>query len=134
MKYHKRSYNRTDLVCPTCKKVFTVLQCEIRKKRKYCSYTCIRRSPATKKKMSITKLGSLNPMWKGNSAGLDAIHIWVAKRKKKPKKCVRCRKAPPRDLANISQKYYRKISDWRWLCRRCHMLSDGRMKNLNYNH
>lgn len=35
------------------------------------------------------------------------------------------------DLANISQEYLDDISDWEYLCRRCHMLKDGRMNNLN---
>lgn len=34
------------------------------------------------------------------------------------------------DIANVSQRYLRDISDWRWLCRRCHMISDGRVNNL----
>jgi len=32
------------------------------------------------------------------------------------------------DLANISQEYKREISDWEWLCRKCHMTKDGRLK------
>lgn len=35
------------------------------------------------------------------------------------------------DLANISQQYNDDITDWEYLCRRCHMLKDGRMNNLS---
>ena len=41
------------------------------------------------------------------------------------------------DLANISQQYLNDITDWEYLCRRCHMLKDGRMANLDrrkYDH
>lgn len=41
------------------------------------------------------------------------------------------------DLANISQNYLDDITDWEYLCRRCHMLKDGRMANLDrtkYDH
>jgi len=72
-------------------------------------------------------LDSKNGMWKGDKAGLDAIHIWVLMRKPKPEFCVDCGIKPPKDLANISQKYKRDINDFEWLCRRCHMFKDGRL-------
>ncbi len=75
-------------------------------------------------------LNSKNGMWKGNKVGLDAIHMWVLKRKPKPKFCVDCFAKPPKDLANISQKYKRDINDFEWLCRRCHMLKDGRLRRF----
>lgn len=71
-----------------------------------------------------------NPMWKGERAGLDAIHIWVLARKPKPKFCVICKKNKPKDLANISQKYKRDVDDFEWLCRKCHMVKDGRINRL----
>ena len=74
--------------------------------------------------------GDKNPMWKGNKAGLDAIHIWIRKRLPKPKKCQNCKIVPPLDLANISQNYKRILSDWEWLCRKCHMIKDGRLKKF----
>ena len=72
-----------------------------------------------------------NPMWKNVGVGMSALHEWVKKRKVKPKKCENCNKKDVVDLANISQKYKRDLSDWEWLCRSCHMIKDGRMKNLN---
>lgn len=76
-----------------------------------------------------------NGMWKGSKVGLEALHIWVTKRKPKTKFCGKCKKSPPLDLANISQKYKRDLSDWEWLCRRCHMVKDGRLKKfLSFPH
>ena len=70
-----------------------------------------------------------NPMFKEN-AGYFAIHDWVRRRKDKPELCERCGKEHPHDLANISQQYKRDVNDFEWLCRRCHMKSDGRMEKL----
>ena len=91
------------------------------------------KSPKTKewREMRSKKMMSENnPMWKGDKAGLDAIHIWVLRNKPKPKVCEICKKAKPKDLANISQKYHREVNDFEWLCRRCHMIKDGRLEKL----
>lgn len=71
-----------------------------------------------------------NGMWKGTKAGLEAIHIWVLARKPRPEFCECCGLKPPKDLANISQKYKRDVKDFEWLCRKCHMLKDGRLTNF----
>lgn len=34
---------------------------------------------------------------------------------------------PTYDLANITGNYTRDFSNWKYLCRKCHMKSDGRM-------
>lgn len=86
------------------------------------------------KKVSIAKLNSLNPMWRGKKVGYRSLHAWVKRRLFKPEFCQECNKRKPCDLANISQEYKRDLLDWEWLCRHCHMTKDGRMKNLNqYN-
>lgn len=82
------------------------------------------------------KLGSNNPMWKGKKVGRLAIHDWMRRNYQKPKKCEKCKKKTPYDLANISDKfnkktYTRDIKNWRWLCRGCHMQIDGRLKNVH---
>lgn len=76
-----------------------------------------------------------NGQWKGKKAGIKSIHIWIKHRKPKPKLCENCKKNPPIDLANISQKYNSKtytrdLKNWEWLCRKCHMKKDGRLKKL----
>lgn len=131
--------------CPTCKKNIKGSHSRLLK-AKFCSRNCVRFSDKAKNQLSLMRKGipksnswkekaSLrmknenNPMWKKNP-GLDAIHIWVLKRKPRPKFCVKCKRVPPKDLANISQKYHRDVNDFEWLCRKCHMKSDGRLKNL----
>lgn len=86
----------------------------------------------SKMKISKTKMAEKNPMWKGNKVGYGALHDWIKSRFPKQKLCNICKIKRPMDLANISQKYKRDINDWEWLCRRCHMIKDGRMKNLKH--
>lgn len=73
--------------------------------------------------------------WKGTDVGYGSIHEWVRRYYPKPDLCEECNFRPAIDLANIKDKpnpktYTRDFINWRYLCRRCHMLSDGRMKNL----
>lgn len=82
-----------------------------------------------KQNLSIMRIGKNNPNWKEKIL-LTSLHEWVRRHKPKPEFCEDCNIEPPRDLANISQKYKRDINDFEWLCRRCHMKKDGRIKNL----
>jgi len=70
------------------------------------------------------KLSDNNPMWKGDKVGKSPLHRWISKRKAKPKFCEECNKNKPYELSNISGLYLRKIDDYRWLCRSCHMKYD----------
>ena len=81
-------------------------------------------------KYAESKWAEKNPQWKGDKVGYTALHSWVKRRLKKPDICSDCNDSSPKDLANISQEYKREISDWEWLCRRCHMTKDGRINNL----
>lgn len=74
-------------------------------------------------------IGPANGQWK-EKPGYTAIHEWVKRRLPKPELCQGCNVEPSRDLANISQEYKRDLSDWEWLCRRCHMTKDGRLVAL----
>jgi len=85
----------------------------------------------TKKRIAIKQMGDKNPMWKGDDVGYLALHEWIRKNKPKPKFCEICKVKPPIDLANISKKYKRDINDFEWICRRCHMKKDGRLKRLH---
>ena len=85
---------------------------------------------------SKSKLSERNPMWLGDNVQYGGLHIWVKSRKPKPDKCEKCNNRKAIDLANISHKYNpktytRDLSNWRWLCRRCHMIEDGRLKIFN---
>lgn len=133
-------------ICLTCKQPFFIGKSRL-KTAKFCKPTCkrvseknkklvskrfkgISKSKDHKKKISLAKISEKNPMWKGNKAGLSAIHIWCKYHKPKPKLCECCKINKPKDLANISQKYKRDINDFEWLCRKCHMVKDGRINNL----
>lgn len=84
----------------------------------------------TKLLQAIAKCGYKNPMWKGDEVGYKEMHIWLKTKKSKPALCENCNEETPFDLANISGEYKRDINDYQWLCRKCHMVSDGRMNNL----
>lgn len=116
-----RITEKIESACKVCGKVKLYMPGDLRKNGGFCSTRC-------------SKVNEFNPQWKGKKVGYVALHVWVKSRLKKPDFCQVCKKNPPYDLANISQKYKRDLSDWEWLCRSCHMNSDGRIKNLNqYN-
>lgn len=80
--------------------------------------------------LSEAKMGNKNPAWKGDKVGYNALHEYIRNRYIKPEKCELCKLKPPLDLANRSGKYLRKMSDWWYLCRKCHMNIDGRFEKL----
>jgi len=79
-------------------------------------------------------IGERNPMWKGDKVGYGTLHRFIRRHTNQPNHCQKCNKNSKfLDLANISGKYERDINDFQYLCRRCHMLLDGRMNNLKHN-
>ncbi len=82
-------------------------------------------------KLAISKLAENNPQWKGSKVKRTGLHIWVRNHLPEPEKCQICNIAPPYDLANITGKYNRDLENWQYLCRRCHMDSDGRLERLH---
>lgn len=76
----------------------------------------------------LIKLDNKNPMWLGDKVGYSGIHSWVRRRINKPELCQKCNTRKAYDLANISGEYRRDLSDWWYICRGCHMISDGRME------
>ena len=103
---------------------------EIKQKMKL-SHLGKKLSDEHRKNIRLSKLGDKNPNWLGGDVGMDGIHFWIRRNYKMPKLCQMCKKVPPYDLANISGEYLRDINDWQWLCRRCHMISDGRLDRLH---
>ena len=84
------------------------------------------------------KYGELNPAfgsksstWKGDDVSYKVLHSWVRKYLPKPELCEYCKEKPSYDLANITGVYKRGFENWKYLCRRCHMLSDGRMEKFH---
>ena len=99
-------------------------------------------SEKTKRKIGLANrgkqinVGENNPLWKGENVGYYALHQWVRFRLPKPERCPMCNASAPAnakrwlDLANISQEYKRDLTDWEWLCRKCHMTKDGRLEKF----
>ena len=77
-------------------------------------------------------IGKKNPMWKENPS-LGALHTWLRQRKPKTFVCEICGGRVPQDLANVSGEYTRRIKDYKWLCRKCHMEMDGRVNRRKLN-
>lgn len=80
-------------------------------------------------KISKARMGTGNGMYKASRERV-ALHRYMKNRVPKPEVCEICKENKPRDLANRSGQYKRIVSDWGWLCRKCHMITDGRLKNL----
>lgn len=76
------------------------------------------------------KKGDQSPHWKGDKVSIKVLHVWVANQLGRPDRCSKCDKIGKVDLANIGNKYNRDLANWEWLCRRCHMESDGRLKTF----
>jgi hypothetical protein len=87
-------------------------------------------SKETRQKLSELRTGYKNPSWKGDDVTCHSLHDWVRWHKPRVALCEICGEKPPRDLANISGEYKRDINDYQWLCRKCHMVSDNRLKLL----
>lgn len=77
------------------------------------------------RKNALAKTGTKNPNWKGDKAGIEALHKRLRRMHKPPLLCQKCNMKRKLDLANKSGKYKSDISDWLWLCRPCHMRYDG---------
>jgi len=71
-------------------------------------------------------LAERNPQWKGDKVQYTQLHAWVKVRFPKPELCENCKQVPPYDLANRGI-YNRDLINWKWLCRKCHMVEDQRM-------
>lgn len=95
----------------------------------------LKHSEASKEHLRIMNLGENNPGWKGYNAKINImwLHAWVRKRIPKPEICPDCNMRPPYDLANMTGIYNRDLENWKYLCRSCHIKSDGRINNLAQN-
>src|SRR3990167_4648290 len=83
----------------------------------------------TANKCNICSLGKGHYGWKGDNVKYSGLHNWIKTRKPKPKFCEGCEGEKLLDLANISGGYKRNINDYRWLCHKCHVRRDNKIKN-----
>src|SRR3990167_3225054 len=116
--------------CLLCFKDFTRLQRGRKNGVFYCSRLCANKSPKRSEKIRVSKIGVKNHQWKGDKVKYGALHDWVKWHINKSQKCSDCFKKKKLDLCNISGQYKRDLKDWEWLCRRCHMIKDGRLEKL----
>jgi hypothetical protein len=97
-----------------------------------CGREKTRISPSCRECFRKSQEGDSNTNWKGVSVGKAGLHEYIRTHKPRPEKCESCQKMPPKDLANVSGEYKRDINDFQWLCRLCHMTSDGRLEKLKH--
>ena len=96
----------------------------------------IPRSLSHRRAMAVSKVGSKNHQWAGDKVSYKTLHQWVRRNSIVPSNCQSCNKLSKLDAANISGNYLRDLSDWKFLCRKCHMGEDGRLEkwqDRNYN-
>jgi hypothetical protein len=86
-----------------------------------------RKDPQRRRSKLGINLGENNGMWKGDNVSYAALHDYIKYHLPRPEQCEICKKVKPYDLANKSGEYRRDFKDWYWLCRKCHMRSDGRI-------
>lgn len=90
-----------------------------------------KQSEETKRKLSESRLNNYNPNWRNEDVQYRALHVWVRHRLSISKLCELCNLIPPRDLANITGVYSRDLSNWKYLCRSCHLIFHRRIDHTN---
>jgi len=81
--------------------------------------------------ISLLQEGRLRGPYKGR-VGYEGVHWRIRRFLPKPELCDLCHLKPAYDLTNISGKYLDSLDDWQYLCRSCHVKSDGRIYNLRH--
>ena len=120
------------LKCEICEKNFLGY---LHRKARYCSKQCCGKAKLGKPswikgKKAVWSTGEKNHKWKGDSAGVGAIHSWIERIKGKPTKCEYCgletQNRRKIHWANTRGHQYRKnVDDFIALCVSCHRLFDG---------
>lgn len=117
-----------------CSKCSTAVICK--RSRSGLCMTCSRRGVSKtltqeeRQRRREASTGANNPNWKGDQVSYGSLHNYIRYNLPKPPLCQLCAIKPAFDLANISQRYLRDLTDWEWLCRRCHMKKDGRLQTF----
>ena len=63
----------------------------------------------------------------------SGLHRWVTKRIKKPVVCPQCGSNKRLELTNSNHEYQMVLKDWGWLCHKCHMIIDGKMRKKGFS-
>ena len=105
--------------CIFCKSKFQTRNSEVKRGwGRFCSLICAGKY----------RIGGLNPAWKGDNVGYNALHKWVGNKLGTPNACESCEKTGLTGhkihWANKSKKYLRDVNDWLRLCAKCHMKYD----------
>lgn len=66
--------------------------------------------------------------YKGDKACYTSLHIWLGRRKPRPLRCELCGEIKKTELVLKGRKYTRDVNDYWHLCRKCHMMIDGRLE------
>jgi hypothetical protein len=74
----------------------------------------------------------LYPNFNGTKAEYARLHRWVNRTFPTPAECDHCKtqEAKQYDWASVDNRYTRIREDWEYLCRSCHIKSDGRINQL----
>ena len=88
---------------------------------------------------ALGKIREKSPGWKGDYKNIKyrQLHSRVRRLKPKPKSCEMCHEVKSWiELTNVSptynpDTYNEDLNNWRWMCRKCHIESDGRLKFLD---
>lgn len=78
----------------------------------------------------------LYPNFQGTVQEYKKLHKWVGQNFVKPNDCERCgiSTAKRYDWATVDNRYTKLRKDWEYLCRSCHIKSDGRINQLKKGH
>lgn len=78
-------------------------------------------------------MSDLYPNFSGTVAEYKALHKWIRVTFPTPVECDHCKSqvAKRYDWASIDNRYTKLREDWEYLCRSCHIKSDGRINQLN---
>ena len=87
------------------------------------------------KRPPFTKEGVEHYLWKGDGVGYKGLHQWLRRNLTKPALCTICNVVQPTQVANIRpdknpETYTRDLTNWRWVCYKCHVISDGRLQKI----
>lgn len=97
------------------------------------------RTPAIRAKSAVAALARTdvrprfekNPTWRGDEAAYATKHRRISNKFGDPRLCEHCSSTTAKlyDWANISGTYQFERSDWKRLCRSCHMIFDRPIRN-----